>query len=96
MKRYIIKVTWEVTKNHELYEKYKGKPVRVEYNGKTRCVGCAEGELPYRELFVPHLIGDDGWESREDVSLLMKYSWLSKRQRGFHKTVEIIEIEGET
>lgn len=90
MKRYIIKVTWKVTKNNKLYEKYKGKPVRVEYYGKTQCV---EGEIPYEELF--HLIGDDGWESREDVSLLLWYSWLSKKQRGYHKTVDIIEIEGE-
>lgn len=90
MKRYIIKVTWEVTKNNKLYEKYKGIPVRVEYYGKTRYV---VGGKPCVELF--RLIDEDGWESRDDISLLMQCSWLLKRQRGFHKTVEIIEIEGE-
>lgn len=90
MKRYIIKVVCEITKNNKLYEKYKEKPVRVEYYGKTQYV---EGEKPCEELF--HLIGNDGWESRENVPFLLWYSWLSKRQRGYHKTVEIIGIEGE-
>lgn len=92
MKKYIIKVTREVTKNHELYEKYKGI-TEVEYYGKTRDMN---DKMPYEKLLLSYYMGDDGWESREDVSLLMKYSWLSKRQRGFHKTVEIIEIEGVT
>lgn len=92
MKRYIIKVTWEVTKNNKLYERYKGIPVRVEYHGKTRSMN---GEMPFGKLFLSFWLGDDGWESRDDISLLMKYSWISKRQRGFRKTVEIIEIEGE-